>query len=164
MRYRDKSFVNAMQWVIGLETFLLFEDPWRIFRIMAEFVDSFETMSRVGPAVTVFGSARMKPSDPCYQFGVEGDQGVVGPDHIHGGVDHQRAARHLRIFGGVEQDFAAMQGDAAQAEESRPQAHGGLGIGAEQLVPDEASALGVGHPRSIDARPRSSKRHLRHDL
>ncbi len=31
MRYRDKSFVNAMQWVIGLETFLLFEDPWRIF-------------------------------------------------------------------------------------------------------------------------------------
>ena len=47
------------------------EDPWRIFRIMAEFVDSFETMSKVGPAVTVFGSARMKPSDPCYKVGVE---------------------------------------------------------------------------------------------
>ena len=47
------------------------EDPWRIFRIMAEFVDSFETMSRVGPAVTVFGSARMKSSDPCYKIGVE---------------------------------------------------------------------------------------------
>ncbi|MGC2410646.1 MAG: formylmethanofuran dehydrogenase subunit A [Methyloceanibacter sp.] len=31
MRYRDKSFVNALQWAIGLETFLLFEDPWRIF-------------------------------------------------------------------------------------------------------------------------------------
>ena len=31
MRYRDKSFVNAMQWVIGLETFLMFDDPWRIF-------------------------------------------------------------------------------------------------------------------------------------
>jgi formylmethanofuran dehydrogenase subunit A len=31
MHYRDKSFVNALQWVIGLETFLLFEDPWRIF-------------------------------------------------------------------------------------------------------------------------------------
>ena len=26
------------------------EDPWRIFRIMAEFVDSFETMSKIGPA------------------------------------------------------------------------------------------------------------------
>ncbi|MGB6768093.1 MAG: formylmethanofuran dehydrogenase subunit A [Methyloceanibacter sp.] len=31
MRYRDKSFVNAMQWVVGLETFLLVEDPWRMF-------------------------------------------------------------------------------------------------------------------------------------
>src|SRR6185295_16640755 len=43
------------------------EDPWRIFRIMAEFVDSFETMSQVGPAVTVFGSARTPPTDPFYQ-------------------------------------------------------------------------------------------------
>ncbi len=43
------------------------EDPWRIFRIMAEFVESFETMSKVGPAVTVFGSARTKPSDPFYK-------------------------------------------------------------------------------------------------
>ncbi len=43
------------------------EDPWRIFRIMAEFVDSFETLSRVGPAVTVFGSARTPIEDPYYQ-------------------------------------------------------------------------------------------------
>jgi len=43
------------------------EDPWRIFRIMAEFVDSFETMSKVGPAVSVFGSARMKPRHPYYK-------------------------------------------------------------------------------------------------
>ena len=42
------------------------EDPWRIFRIMAEFVDSFQTMSQVGPAVTIFGSARTKPSDKYY--------------------------------------------------------------------------------------------------
>jgi uncharacterized protein (TIGR00730 family) len=46
------------------------EDPWRIFRIMAEFVDSFEVMSRVGPAVTVFGSARMKRTDPYYHAAV----------------------------------------------------------------------------------------------
>ncbi len=31
MRYRDKSFVNALQWAIGLELFLLIDDPWRIF-------------------------------------------------------------------------------------------------------------------------------------
>jgi uncharacterized protein (TIGR00730 family) len=43
------------------------EDPWRIFRIMAEFVDSFETLSQVGPAVTIFGSARTPPTDPMYQ-------------------------------------------------------------------------------------------------
>jgi len=47
------------------------EDPWRIFRIMAEFVDSFETLSQVGPGVTVFGSARTRPSDPYYQATVE---------------------------------------------------------------------------------------------
>jgi uncharacterized protein (TIGR00730 family) len=47
------------------------EDPWRIFRIMAEFVESFETMSKIGPAVTIFGSARTKPSDPFYQAAVE---------------------------------------------------------------------------------------------
>jgi len=47
------------------------EDPWRIFRIMAEFVASFETMSRIGPAVTIFGSARTKPSDPFYKATVK---------------------------------------------------------------------------------------------
>jgi uncharacterized protein (TIGR00730 family) len=43
------------------------EDPWRIFRIMAEFVESFETMAKLGPAVTVFGSARTPRSDPYYK-------------------------------------------------------------------------------------------------
>lgn len=43
------------------------EDPWRIFRIMAEFVDSFETLSRISPAVTIFGSARMTPKNPYYR-------------------------------------------------------------------------------------------------
>src|SRR6185312_14638389 len=51
------------------ETKLTFikEDPWRIFRIMAEFVDSFETLSQVGPGVTVFGSARMLPTNQYYK-------------------------------------------------------------------------------------------------
>src|SRR5262245_10265941 len=47
------------------------EDPWRIFRIMAEFVDSFETLSQVGPGVTVFGSARVRPTDRYYRSTVE---------------------------------------------------------------------------------------------
>ena len=40
------------------------QEPWRLFRIMAEFVDSFEQMSKIGPAVTVFGSARTPANDP----------------------------------------------------------------------------------------------------
>jgi uncharacterized protein (TIGR00730 family) len=47
------------------------EDPWRIFRIMAEFVDSFETLSAAGPAVTIFGSARTPQSDRYYKLAVE---------------------------------------------------------------------------------------------
>lgn len=43
------------------------EDPWRVFRIMAEFVDSFETLSKIGPAVTIFGSARIPATDPYYK-------------------------------------------------------------------------------------------------
>lgn len=42
-------------------------DVWRIFRIMAEFVDGFETMSRLGPAVSIFGSARTKPGERYYE-------------------------------------------------------------------------------------------------
>jgi uncharacterized protein (TIGR00730 family) len=53
------------------------EDPWRIFRIMAEFVDSFETLSAVGPGVTVFGSARMQPKNPYYQAAVELARGLA---------------------------------------------------------------------------------------
>src|SRR4030095_14164006 len=47
------------------------EDPWRIFRIMAEFVDSFETLSHLGPAVTIFGSARTRQGHPDYRATVQ---------------------------------------------------------------------------------------------
>ncbi len=42
-------------------------DTWRIFRIMAEFVEGFEILGRVKPAVTIFGSARVKPSEKIYK-------------------------------------------------------------------------------------------------
>jgi hypothetical protein len=44
------------------------EDTWRMFRIMAEFVDGFETLGGIGPAVSIFGSARTKPDDPNYEL------------------------------------------------------------------------------------------------
>ncbi|MBN1973697.1 MAG: TIGR00730 family Rossman fold protein [Sedimentisphaerales bacterium] len=44
------------------------QDLWRIFRIMAEFTEGFEELTPVGPAVTIFGSARTKPSDKYYKL------------------------------------------------------------------------------------------------
>ena len=41
-------------------------DPWRVFRIMGEFVEGFDTLANVGPAVAVFGSARVPPGAPQY--------------------------------------------------------------------------------------------------
>jgi hypothetical protein len=43
------------------------KDSWRIFRIMGEFVEGFETLSQLRPAVTIFGSARSLPGSPDYQ-------------------------------------------------------------------------------------------------
>jgi len=47
------------------------EDPWRIFRIMSEFVDGFEELSNIKEAVTIFGSARFKPSNRYYKLADE---------------------------------------------------------------------------------------------
>ena len=47
------------------------EDPWRIFRIISEFVDGFEVLSKVGKAVSIFGSSRTKPGDKYYKLGEE---------------------------------------------------------------------------------------------
>lgn len=47
------------------------EDPWRVLRIMSEFVESFEEMSQVPPGISVFGSARTKEGHPDYQAAVE---------------------------------------------------------------------------------------------
>jgi uncharacterized protein (TIGR00730 family) len=43
-------------------------DPWRTLRILAEFVEGFDAMAKVGPAITVFGSARTRPDDPVYEL------------------------------------------------------------------------------------------------
>jgi len=46
-------------------------DSWQIFKIMSEFVEGFEKMSRIGPCVTIFGSARTKPENPYYKLAEE---------------------------------------------------------------------------------------------
>ncbi len=50
----------------ALEPEFLHTDPWRVFRIMGEFVEGFDTLADMGPAVSIFGSARVSPDDPWY--------------------------------------------------------------------------------------------------
>jgi uncharacterized protein (TIGR00730 family) len=47
------------------------EDPWRVFRIMSEFVDGFEVLSQVGKAVSIFGSSRLQPRNKYYKLAEE---------------------------------------------------------------------------------------------
>ncbi len=47
------------------------EDSWRIFKIMSEFVDGFEKLQRIGPCVSIFGSARTQPGSKYYQLAEE---------------------------------------------------------------------------------------------
>jgi uncharacterized protein (TIGR00730 family) len=46
-------------------------DPWRVMRIQSEFVEGFGALAKLGPAVSVFGSARTRPDSPEYALGVE---------------------------------------------------------------------------------------------
>jgi uncharacterized protein (TIGR00730 family) len=47
------------------------EDPWRIFRIMSEFVEGFEMLSCIGKAVSIFGSSRLPPTHKYYKLAEE---------------------------------------------------------------------------------------------
>ncbi|MBN1844357.1 MAG: TIGR00730 family Rossman fold protein [Sedimentisphaerales bacterium] len=47
------------------------QETWRVFRIMAEFVEGFDELGKLGPAVSIFGSARTRPGDPYYRLAEE---------------------------------------------------------------------------------------------
>ena len=47
------------------------EDSWRLFKIMAEFVNGFQALNQIGPCISIFGSARTQPTDPYYLLSVE---------------------------------------------------------------------------------------------
>jgi uncharacterized protein (TIGR00730 family) len=59
----DRRFLQKPQ----QDTSFLESDAWRALRIMGEFVEGFDSLARLGAAVTVFGSARIKPGDPMYR-------------------------------------------------------------------------------------------------
>ncbi len=47
------------------------KDSWMVFKIMAELVDGYEKMAKIGPCVSIFGSARLKEDDKYYKMAVE---------------------------------------------------------------------------------------------
>ncbi|MCZ2393811.1 MAG: TIGR00730 family Rossman fold protein [Chitinophagales bacterium] len=64
--YRDRSWtqINA-------------SNSWAIFRIMSEFVDAYEKMNKIGPCISVFGSARTRSNSKHYKMAVELSQRIV---------------------------------------------------------------------------------------
>lgn len=52
-------------------------DSWALFKIMSEFVEGYETMSAIGPCISIFGSARTLPVDPYYKLTVDVAKTVV---------------------------------------------------------------------------------------
>jgi hypothetical protein len=91
-------------------------DPWRVMRIQSEFVQGFDALAEIGPAISVFGSARTKPDSPYYATGVE-----VGRRLVEAGV--------AVITGGGPGSMEAANRGAAEA--------GGLSIGLGIELPFE---------------------------
>ena len=92
------------------------EDPWRVFKIMAEFVESFNTLSRLPPAVTIFGSARSQPGDAHYEMA----------EAIAAGLARERFAV---VTGGGPGIMAAANKGATEAE--------GISVGLNIVLPKE---------------------------
>ncbi len=63
---RETEDERLLQRRMAEEAEFIHTDPWRVFRIMGEFVEGFDTLADLGPAVSIFGSARVSSDDPWY--------------------------------------------------------------------------------------------------
>ena len=94
------------------------ENSWTMFKVIAEFVDGFETMNRLGPCVSIFGSARTRPDHKYYKMAVE-------------------VARHL-----TESGFGVITGGGPgimEAGNKGAALYGGLSVGLNIDLPFEQS-------------------------
>ncbi len=62
----DRTFLERAP---SYDELALHADPWRVLRILSEFVEGFDALADIGPAITVFGSARVRTDDPLYAMG-----------------------------------------------------------------------------------------------
>ncbi|TGD39043.1 LOG family protein [Brevibacterium aurantiacum] len=91
------------------------EDPWRVLRIQGEFVEGFDSLANIGPAVSIFGSARLNPQTQAYQDAREisrriaaGGNAIItggGPGIMEAGNLGAREAGGVSIGLGIELPF-----------------------------------------------------------
>lgn len=62
-RHQSNNFLRAFFKVENIKT----SEAWRVFRIQSELIDGIETLNGIGPAISIFGSARLPPASPYYQ-------------------------------------------------------------------------------------------------
>ena len=69
----DRKRVPRLRQLTNLEraTSRKANESWQMFTIMAEFIDAAERLAEIRPAVSIFGSARIKPTDPYYEITVD---------------------------------------------------------------------------------------------
>ncbi|MDQ2624914.1 MAG: TIGR00730 family Rossman fold protein [Actinomycetota bacterium] len=97
------------------ETDWLHADPWRVMRIQSEFVEGFGALAELGPAVSLFGSARTKPGEPYYELAEEVAAGLVragyavitggGPGIMEAGNKGAAEAGGVSVGLGIELPF-----------------------------------------------------------
>ncbi|SLM95097.1 LOG family protein [Brachybacterium nesterenkovii] len=90
-------------------------DPWRVLRIQSEFVEGFGALAELGPAISIFGSARTAPTDPNYALAeeiarklVELDYAVItggGPGIMEAGNKGAKEAGGVSVGLGIELPF-----------------------------------------------------------
>ena len=67
----DQTSRSSHPVMLPTDDTILTRESWKIFQIMAEFVEGFERLARIKPSVSVFGSARTRPDDPMYKLAEE---------------------------------------------------------------------------------------------
>ena len=119
-------------------------EAWRLFKIIGEFVEGVETLHEIGPAVSIFGSARVAPEDPVYQkaqkiaalFAKQGFAVITGGG---GGVMNSSAAR--RSYSKSDSTSALRSGSSLHDSSKNDAAEaGGTSVGLNINLPFEQKA------------------------